>query len=181
MGTRGCFGHIVTHNPDLPICQSCEDKVSCSKSVSERVIALQSLGRYVELAQTIPERTERVSKSDESRTTALMSGSASTRPIGAMTKKAKEIHDTLNRRDIDLKAGIMGGFNPVAGRPKFLASGFDEVLKGGYSKRKLAVKFIKEFGWTRGTANSHVGICTSLFRALKLVSVDGDAVTTCDL
>jgi len=98
-----------------------------------------------------------------------------------MTVKAKETYASVEKRGIDLKAGLMGLFNPLQDRPKFLAFAFDRVLEGGYQKRNLAERFCKEFEWTRGTANSHVGICTSIFSAHNLVKVDGQTVKTTEL
>jgi len=182
MGIKGCFGHIVTHNPDSQICQSCNDSAACSESVSDRAQRLRKLGVSVELSKQKPAVTERLTKptTRQSAVVSHMSGVSETKR-GIMTVKARETYGSVEKRGIDLKAGLMGLFNPLQDKPKFLAFAFDQVLKGGYKKRDLAEKFCLEFKWTRGTANSHVGICTSIFAALNLVKVDGQTVKTIEL
>lgn len=182
MGTKGCFGHISTHNPSSKICQCCDEFDGCASSVSDRVQRLRKLGVSVEMSKSLPSVTEHLVKPKPQPPAVVSHPSALTeRKRGIMTVKAKETYAYLERRTIDLKAGLMGLFNPLNGRPKFLSFAFDRVLKGGYKKRELAEGFCKEFGWTRGTANSHVSICTSIFSAVGIVKVDGQTVSKIEL
>ena len=182
MGTKGCFGHIATYNPTSKICQHCDEFDGCASSVSDRVQRLRKIGVSVEMAKQLSYVTERLTK-PKPQPQALVSqlSGITERNRGIMTIKAKETYAGVERRRIDLKAGMMGLFNPLNNRPKFLSFAFDLVLAGGYKKRDLAERFCKEFGWTRGTANSHVGICTSIFFALNLVKVDGQTVAKVEL
>lgn len=182
MGTRGCFGHIATHNPNSKICQQCDEFDGCASSVSDRVQRLRKIGVSVEMAKQLPYVTEQLAK-PKAQPQALVSklSGITQRTRGIMTVKAKETYAGVEKRKIDLKAAMMGLFNPLHNRPKFLSFAFDMILAGGYKKRDLAGRFCKEFNWTRGTANSHVGICTSIFSALNLVKVDGQTVTKVEL
>ena len=182
MGTKGCFGHIATYNPNNKICQSCNDVAACAESVSDRTQRLRKLGVSVELSKQEPSVTAQLVKPRAKPRPVTSSMSANPAiPRGIMTVKAKETYASVSRRGIDLKSGLMGLFNPLENKPKFLAFAFDKVIAGGYQKRDLAEQFCKEFSWTRGTANSHVGICTSIFSALNLVKVDGQTVKTIEL
>jgi len=177
MGTKGCFGHISTYNPDSKICQRCDELDGCAVSVSDRVQRLSKLGVSVEMAKQLPDVTEQLAKPKQQATAIVLRLTGiPERKRGIMTVKAKETYAGIERRKIDLKAGMMGLFNPLNNRPKFLSFAFDRVLEGGYKKRDLAEGFCKEFGWTRGTANSHVSICTSIFLATGIVKVDGQMV-----
>ena len=182
MGTKGCFGHIATYNPNNKICQLCNDCAACDESVSDRAQRLRKLGVSVELTKQRPAVTEPLEKPEREVKPVVshMAGAPAVKR-GIMTVKAKETYASVEKRGIDLKAGLMGLFNPLHDKPKFLACAFDRGLEGGYQKRGLAEQFCREFGWTRGTANSHVGICTSIFTALNLVKVDGQTVKTIEL
>lgn len=182
MGTKGCFGHISTHNADSKICQQCDEFDGCASTVSDRIQRLRKIGVSVEMGEQLPRVTEPLAKPREQPPAVVshLSG-VRDRTRGIMTVKAKETYAGVEKRGIDLKAGLMGNFNPLDGRPKFLALAFDQVLLAGYRKRHLAELFCKDYGWTRGTANSHVGICTSIFSALNLVKVDGQTVLKIEL
>ncbi|MCK5643213.1 MAG: hypothetical protein KAJ19_20560 [Gammaproteobacteria bacterium] len=182
MGTKGCFGHIATYNPVNKICQSCNDSAACDESVSDRAQRLRKLGVSVELSKQKPSVTEPLVKPEqEPRPVVSHMAVAPAGKRGIMTVKAKETYASIEKRGVDLKAGLMGLFNPLQDKPKFLALAFDHVLTGGYQKRELAEKFCRTFEWTRGTANSHVGICTSIFTALNLSKADGQTVKTIGL
>ncbi len=182
MGTKGCFGHISTHNPDSKICQSCNEKTDCASSVSDRVQRLRKLGVSVEMSKSLPVVPERLVKPKPQPPVVVLHLSAITeRKLGIMTIKARETYVGVEKRKVDLKAGMMGLFNPLDGRPKFLSFAFDRVMEGGYKKRDLAEGFCEEFDWTRGTANSHVSICTSIFAAVGIVKVDGKTVSKVEL
>lgn len=182
MGTKGCFGHISTYCPHSRICQQCNEQTACASSVSDRVQRLRKLGVSVEMSKSLPDVTEQLvkPKTEPNPPIAPLSG-VSERKRGIMTVKARETYAGVEKRGVDLKAGLMGLFNPLDNRPKFLSFAFDKVIKGGYKKRDLAEAFCKEFGWTRGTANSHVSICTSIFTAVGIVKVDGQTVGTVEL
>ncbi len=179
---KGCYGHISTYNPASKICSSCEMIKACAVSVSDRVQRLRKIGVSVEMSEQLPVVTEHLRQPEQQPEAVVsrMSGIPEKRR-GIMTVKAKEVYRVVEARDIDLKAGLMGLFNPLRTKPAFLSLAFDNVLTGGYVKRDLAELFCKAFSWTRGTANSHVGICTSIFVALNLVKVDGQTVKTVEL
>jgi len=92
-----------------------------------------------------------------------------------MTKKAKEVANSLARRGIDLHMGLLGKYNPVD-TPKFVAHAFDLLLASGYNKRGLKEGYKLKFGWSEATAASHVGMVTSLFVGLGVAEVDGSDV-----
>lgn len=182
MGIKGCFGHIATYNPDSQICQSCNDSAACAESVSDRAQRLRKLGVSVELSKQKPSSTEKLVK-PKTKPQPVVSHMSGKIPVkrGIMTVKAKETYAGVEKRGIDLKAGLLEAINPLEDKPKFLAFAFDKVITGGYRKRDLAEQFCQKFAWTRGTANSHAGICTSIFAALNLVKVDGQTVKTIEL
>lgn len=182
MGTKGCFGHIATYNPDNQICQSCNDAAACDESVSDRAQRLRKLGVSVELSKQSTSVTKQLAK-PKIKPQPIVSHLTGVQVVkrGIMTVKAKETYASVEKRGIDLKAGLMGMKNPLRAKPKFLSLAFDQVILGGYKKRDLAEDFCNAFDWTRGTANSHVGICTSIFSALNLVKVDGQTVKTVEL
>ncbi len=182
MGAKGCFGHIATHNPDSKICQRCDELDGCASTVSDRVQRLRKIGVSVEMSKQLPNVTEQLVKPKPLQQAVVSHLLTATQlKQGIMTIKAKETYAGVEKRGIDLKAGLLGAFNPLNNRPKFLSFAFDMVLTGGYKKRDLAERFCKEYCWTRGTANSHVGICTSIFSALNIVKVDGQTVSKNEL
>jgi len=182
MGSRGCFGHIATHNPAQQICQQCDQFAACSQSVSDRVQLIRSLNISVEMGKHLPHLTSALIE-PEKILAPIVSRMVVTKIVGGntMSIKAKQVYDGLLKRNVDLKAGIMGHFNPLSNKPKFLSFAFDRLLEGGYKKPRLANLFMSEFGWRKGTASSHVGICTSLFYGLNLIEIDGHSAKTIGL
>ena len=114
MGTKGCFGHIATHNPGSKICQHCNEFNGCASSVSDRVQRLRKIGVSVEMSKQLPHVTEPLVK-PKAQPQALVSqlSGITERTRGIMTVKAKEAYSGVERRKIDLKAGMMGLFNPL--------------------------------------------------------------------
>ena len=182
MGIRGCFGHIATFNPVNQICKSCNDCAACDESVLERAERIRKLGVSVEMAQHKPAVTEQLAK-PQRKPQPIVSNMTGTPAVkrGKMTVKASETYATIEKRGVDLRAGLAESVNPLGNKPKFLSFAFDHLMTGGYQKRDLAESFCRVFEWTRGTANSHVGICTSIFTALNLAKADGQTVKTVEL
>ena len=90
MGTKGCFGHIATYNPNNKICQLCNDCAACDESVSDRAQRLRKLGVSVELTKQRPAITEPLKKPEQEPKPVVsnMTG-APTVKRGIMTVKAK--------------------------------------------------------------------------------------------
>jgi len=182
-GKPGCFGHISTYNPNQQLCMGCNYNEACHDSVSDRVQVIRKLGVSVEMGKHLPPITEPLVKS-KPKSAVLISPMSGVSPKykGPMSVKARQVYATLEKRGVDLKAGIMGRFNPLAGKPKWLSMAFNMLIaQGGYNKADLAGCFVREYFWTKSTANSHVSICTSMFKAVNIASVDGQKVKTIEL
>lgn len=179
MKQPGCFGHITTFNTLPKVCDPCAYRAECESSVASRIELLQKLNKYPDIQALTPAREKRVEEPVvEDRLAAVTALTIGSAPRGVMTKKARAYHETLSRKGIDLKGALIGRFNPIASTPQFLRLAFGFVLSGGYSKRELKRHFKAELDWGEATAASHVGIVTSLFSALGLVTVDKDQVST---
>ena len=172
MKAPGCFGHITTCGTKPDICSPCEHYAACVSATEKRVDKLRALNIYPDIETLLPDATEALSAPEPK-----VEMVATTRKRGTMTKKATETYEALVRKGVDLKAGLMGNFNPVPGKPKFVYLAFEMLLEaGGYSKRELKEYYKRNLGWGEGTAASHSGMVTSIFSGLGLVAVDKDSV-----
>ena len=173
MNKPGCFGHVTTYNPASVICADCTWAEDCKQSALDRAVLIKTIHDYPDIESLIPAHTEKPVETGYK--TKAVTGEVKR---GIMTKKARSYYETLNRKGIDLRTALTGKFNPIDSTPKFLRIAFENVIEGGYKKRDLKNQFKSELGWGEATAASHVGIATSLFSALGLVTVDGNEVTS---
>lgn len=172
MEAPGCFGHITTHSPKLKVCRACSHETACAESVQNRVKTLKKLNQYPDIPESVPGLKTPEKKPDakvEMTTTAIPPATR------IMTKKAKEVHNSLSKRGIDLRMALVGGYNPVE-TPRFVKHAFDLLLAAGYNKRMLKEAYKVKFGWSEATAASHVGMVTSLFVGVGVAEVDGQEV-----
>ena len=172
MEAPGCFGHITTYSPTLGVCRACDHNAACCESVQNRVETLKKLNQYPDIPETIPTRTATVT---ERLPQVEIATSVATPTTKVMTKKAREVANSLGKRGIDLRMAVVGGYNPVD-TPRFVKHAFDLLLAAGYNKRKLKEAYKVKFGWSEATAASHVGMVTSLFTGLGVATVDGQEV-----
>ena len=178
MREPGCFGHIVTYNTDERVCGPCEHRQACGESVQNRVQTLKRLNRYPDINSLLPGHTDDLRASDTPTATRLSAAVTFDHRSARMTKKARDLHDTLQRKGIDLSKCLLTRSNPVT-KPAYLQLAVNELIEyGGYDKRGLKQAYQINYDWTPGTASSHVGIVTSLFAGLDLVEVDGRYVRT---
>jgi hypothetical protein len=172
MEAPGCFGHITTHSPKLSVCRACDHNAACAETVQNRVETLKKLNQYPDIPETVPglrkAARERLPQVEMATTSEVV-------PKKVMTKKAREIANSLARRGIDLPMAVMGGYNPIE-TPRFVKDAFGLLLAAGYNKRQLKETFKVNYGWSEATAASHVGMVTSLFTGLGIADVEGQDV-----
>jgi len=137
------------------------------------VETLKKVNQYPDIPETVPGLRTTVR---ERLPQVEMATTVEVEPKKIMTKKAREIANSLAKRGIDLPMAVMGMYNPIE-TPRFVKHAFDFLLTEGYSKRKLKEYYKMEFGWSEATAASHVGMVTSLFTGLGVAEANGDDVT----
>lgn len=176
MEAPGCFGHIATYSPLCEVCRDCPHNTACCESVQNRITALKKVNQYPDIPESLPGRTEALRKPDVQVDVAVETPKVG---HGVMTKKAREVANSLGKRGIDLRMALLGGYNPVD-TPRFVKHAFDFLLTEGINKRQLKDYYMRTFGWSEATAASHVGMVVSLFTGLNIAEVDGQEVTRKD-
>lgn len=96
--------------------------------------------------------------------------------VAALPVKAQPEYRKILERGIPFKQELQSGQNPIrnsGGRPAYLEFICDLLLRGPVDKKSMRSAMIERFGWTYGTANSHVTIVSSLLPALGVQEENG--------
>ena len=91
--------------------------------------------------------------------------------VRALPVKAAAEMEKLIKRGVHFRQELKEGQNPInaiGGKPAYLALVCRLLLEGGFARRELKGIFMKEFGWSTGSAGSHVTIVMALLPALGI-------------
>ena len=99
--------------------------------------------------------------------------------VGQMSKKARQLDESLKRLKIDAVGKLKAGHNPMEGvdRLTFFKLACDLLLADGYLDReKLRSTYTEKLGWDTKTASSHLSIIASYMVAQGILAVDGKSL-----
>lgn len=195
--TPGCFGFVVCYEPGSDFCSGCAHEQACSGVVVARRTSLEKLlaGGVAGAPKGTPKRADALIKPvaetthvplaiespeivmEETENTSKRGGSAPKRyEIGEMSKKARQLDESLKRLKIDALGKLKAGHNPMEGvdRLTFFKLACDLLLADGYLDReKLRGVYTTKLGWDIKTASSHLSIIASYMVAQGILAVDG--------
>lgn len=78
------------------------------------------------------------------------------------------------RLDLKMRESLARGSNPFTMTDqRYLSVALDRLLGGGFSKGELRSAYMRELGWTEGTAFSHVSMIWHLLPFFELATVSG--------
>lgn len=196
----GCFGFVVCYEPDSEFCTGCPHEQACSGVVVARRAALEKLlaggvagapkgppkradvlVKRVAVATPVPSPVESPEITmEESEAKPKRGGSAPKRyDVGQMSKKARQLDESLKRLNIDAVEKLKAGHNPMDGvdRLTFFKLACELLLADGYLDRdKLRKAYTDKLGWDTKTASSHLSIIASYMVAQGILAVDGKSL-----
>jgi hypothetical protein len=196
----GCFGFVVCYEPDSEFCAGCAHSQACAGIVAARRTALEKLlaGGVAGAPKGPPKRADAHVKRvaviapvaspvespeitmEETELKPKRGGSAPKRyDAGEMSKKARQLDESLKRLEIDAVAKLKAGHNPMDGvdRLTFFKLACELLLADGYLDReKLRKAYTEKLGWDIKTASSHLSIIASYMVAQGILAVDGKSL-----
>jgi hypothetical protein len=95
---------------------------------------------------------------------------------GEMSKKARQLDESLKRLNINAVESLKAGRNPMEGfdRLSFFKIACDLLLAdGALDRAKLHKAYTDNLGWDSKTAASHLSIIASYMVATGILAVDG--------
>jgi hypothetical protein len=99
--------------------------------------------------------------------------------LDSLPVRVAKVMKPLMTRGQDAKARycVATGKNPFdASNPRWLTLAGEVLIAGGFTKAQLRERYMKEFGWSEGTAFSRVSIVATLFPALRIATITGDRI-----
>lgn len=165
------------NNPTLPA----DDTSDTSEPTDATELRVDAVATGAPVAYTWHKSDTSIKVTDPKDTTTVTEAD-----IRVMTKKARALYDTLERRGVDWgrmkrgdnplwQVGIELGSGKLQG-PKFLQIAVAHLLEvNSVSNAELRDKLQQELGWSKSTAYSHISILQSLLTYVEVVTVDNDA------
>ena len=189
-----CFGLPSVFLAVSPVCAVCRSRNLCVPACHQMLVSLSSkIDVSRDLAQL--ERTAAVVSAQafpasEVTTTIpapepaavqvkLAIDTTAQSTLDALPVRVAKVMKPLLKRGLDTKArySIAAGKNPFDdSTPRWLQTAGQCLLDGGMTKAELRERFMREFGWSEGTAFSRVSIVATLLPALRIASVAGDRI-----
>lgn len=176
MRAPSCHGDASVFSFKSKTCTGCRHFDSCVNITHDFLLQLRPAH---EIAVML-ERHARyeASKTDKSAGASVIDGKRDLTPeeeaIAAKlpVKTAPQYRRIVSEGFVPLmKQGLAKGANPfkVDGY-KYLHVAFDELLRGGFTKKSLRMRYMQECGWSEGTAFSAVSMIWHLFPACEVAA-----------
>lgn len=178
-----CFGLPSVHDKDSPECAGCAVADECSDLALAKAVAFS---RYVNTADIVRrlegrskfapgealvnvtcEPVQRTTRFEQVRIDLTVPDQELLEKLPVKVAKKATLLMQSNM-DREARAALRDGKNPFPFfGSKYLHLACRELLNGGFTRSSLRAVYMKELGWTEGTAFSHVSAVVSLFPALR--------------
>lgn len=189
-----CFGLPSVFLASAPTCVSCASREHCVPACHQMLVSLSDKldvsGNLAQLertakvviAQSLPATT--VETTIEAPTRAALSVKLSVdapmqSALDRLPVRVAKVMRPLLTRGADVKArySLANDRNPFdTTTPRWLQLAGESLLAGSFTKAELRERYIKEFGWSEGTAFSRVSIVATVLPALRLATVMGHRI-----
>lgn len=148
----GCFGQVVTYEPNSKTCKSCKHSSECDARVRDLLIGLESHFDVKDLKKRIGVKVK-----------SKHSGSSS---------KVSNLIRSLEKRGVDVKESLAIGRNPLgdSDKPAFLREAFVVMIKSkSLNTKELSKHYRQVFPtWNDRTITNQASIATKLVESLEM-------------
>lgn len=194
MSHASCFGLPSVFLAVSPVCATCKSQSLCVPACHSMLVSLsERIDVSRDLAQL--ERTAKVVIAQAHPAAAVHTTIPAPVPAGVKIKLAidapaqgmldslpvrvAKVMRPLMKQGLDTKArySLAAGKNPFdETTPRWLQLAGESLLAGGMAKAELRERYMREFGWSAGTANSRTAIVSALLPALRIAAVTHDRI-----